>query len=410
MGDLPDPGWEVFLGPADRATAGQLILTDGQGCPLSQSRLLARALRRNLTWIDVSLSDSSGQVYSTGRIGRRRSMARTVDAAECVAGPLAVMAAHSQPTGAGPAATASPTGLAFADLAGTGWFAQRLARAAVTYRQWACASIAAPRGDSESLELTSPWQGGPSQFWADPFVLTHQGRTWLFMEQLSRVTGRGDIVLAEASEGQLRNPRTVLANDHHLSFPQVTRHQDRWLATVETCAAHNPVYEFDAVGDPWRPCEDFPALPPHTADAVLDFSSGRLVGTDSQTDGDSVLVSYQLDGQTWTPIPAATRVDAVWSRGGGTLDPVRSIRTVQDCTGTYGVQVGWTDSGDPGRHLAMWGPSALTGSSVRQSGIHTMSWDQDQTSIWIDGWRRRFSVLGWQYRRTELSHVKNCQG
>ena len=410
MGDPPHPGWEVFLGPSERATSGQLILTDGQGCPLQQSKLLARALRRNVTWIDVALADKSGQVYSTGRIGRRRSLARTIDAARRVAAPLAVIASQRQPTGAAPTAPASSTELAFADLAGCGWFARRLTRAAVTYRQWACASIATPDPSSESLELTSAWHGGPSQFWADPFVLTHEGRTWLFMEQLSRVTGRGDIVMAEVLEGQLRDPRTVLANEHHLSFPQITRHQDRWLATVETCADHNPVYEFAELGDPWRPSADFPALPPQTADAVLDFESGVLVGTDAKTDGDSVLVTYRLDGRTWIPNPAATRVDAVWSRGGGTLDRGRSIRAVQNCTGTYGVQVGWTDSSDPDRHLAMWGPSALIGSSVRQSGIHTMSWNEPQTAVWIDGWRRRFSLLGWRYRRTELSHVNQCQG
>ncbi len=300
--------------------------------------------------------------------------------------------------------------MAFANAAAGGWFARRLVRAALTYREWACAQIEAPSVTTERLCLTSTWQTGQSGFWADPCVVAHEGRVWLFMEELDRRSGRGRIVAAEFEDGFLRNASTVLSNDHHLSFPQVTRHNNKWVATVETCASHNPVYEFDELGSPWRPCVEYPALPPHTADAVVDFHEGVLVGTDAMTEGDSVLVNYLLNEHTWVPVPAATRVDVAWSRGGGTVDRTRSIRAVQDCSGTYGVALGWTDRADPARHLARWRAADLDGSPTRWSGIHTMTWDPEQSSVWIDGWRRRFSPVGWRHRLIEQRHFRQCQG
>lgn len=405
-----DPDWRVFLGPPDQARGSDLILTDADAVPLAQSSRLVSALRRNSGAIGVGLADRSGQLHSTGTVATRRSIARSVAAAARVAGPLAVAAAHGHHTAGMQFTPASTAQVRSADLAATGWFSLRLARAALTYREWACATITIPDADSPLLHLAGPWLNGQDRFWADPFVLTEDGRTWLFMEELDRATGRGRIVAAEHADGQLRQVRAVLADAHHLSFPQVCRQNGRWLATVETCAAHNPVYEFDALGDPWRPCPDFPALPAHTADAVLDFATGDLVGTDATTDGFSVLVRYTLRDDRWVPVPSAVRVDVAWSRGGGTVDLARDVRVVQDCTGTYGVALGWTSASDPDRRLARWTARDLSSRTGRWRGIHSMTWDGEQESVWIDGWRRRISPLGWRHRLTEQSHFKVCQG
>lgn len=410
MGNLPDPGWRVFAGPPHKAPSDHLFLSDHEGTPLDRSGHLGAALRRDTGWIHVGLSDRSGQIFSQGRVGRRRSFARTVGAAMQVVGPLAVVASHSSPDPAsGGSEVARPQAIV-ADITGSAWFAHRLGRAAVTYREWACARIAAPDATTRRLRVTSAWQTGDSRFWADPCVVVHADRVWLFMEELDRTTGRGRIVVAEFRDGHLRDPRIVLANEHHLSFPQVMWRDGRWLATVETCSAHNPVYEFDEIGAPWRPYAGLPALPAHTADPVLDLDRGILMGSDALTDGDSVLVSYRLDGSGWQPVPEYTRVDVAWSRGGGTWDRDRAVRTVQDCAGTYGLRIGWTDATDPDGHLASWGAPDLSDSTDTRSGIHTMTWDSDQQHVWIDGWRRRFSLLGWRTRLVEISHLRRCQG
>ena len=320
----------------------------------------------------------------------------------------AVMAAHRRPTAA---ALPPPAGWATqraADLSASGWFGVRLARAALTYREWACAPVRVPHSTDETLDVIGAWHSGPHRFWADPFVLVDAGQSWLFVEELDRATGRGHIVAARIIDGSPRDPRIVLSNDHHVSFPIVAQHQGRWIATVETCAAHNPVYTFERPGEPWHEDGRLPALPPHIADAVPDFDAGTLVGTDAATDGHSVLVRYTLRDQQWVPQPEAVRVDIGWSRGGGVLDTGRGIRAVQDCAGTYGTALGWTAADDPDRHLARWSAADLSTPGWR--GIHTMTWDPLQQQVWIDGWRRRVSAFGWRHRMVEQGHLAQCQG
>ena len=161
-----------------------------------------------------------------------------------------------------------------ANISGAARFGGRLLRAAGTYREWGCAPISEIGPDTSRLRLRGPWRNGLDRFWADPCISSAGGQTWLFMEELIRSTGRGHIVAAPVLNGDIDTSRvrTVLANDHHLSFPQVQRYNGRWVATVETCAGHNPFYEFDAMGEPWREYDGLAPLPPHTADPVADLA------------------------------------------------------------------------------------------------------------------------------------------
>ena len=408
MGMTFDPGWRVQLDGSTAVSPGELFLSDTSGVPLEYSRAVTRALRKNTGRLGVALADSDGAVYAKGVVGTRRTVARTLAGARLVAGPLAVMAAHRKATAAAPTSAASRAAIRGADVVASSWFGLRLARAAMTYREWACAPIRVPHASDARLEVVGTWHSGPHRFWADPFVLVDADQSWLFVEELDRASGRGRIIAARIVDGGLRDPRVVLSNDHHVSFPIVARYQGHWIATVETCAKHNPVYTFERPGDPWHENVRLPALPPHTADAVADFDAGALVGTDAATDGHSVLVRYALKGHEWVPQPDAVRVDIGWSRGGGVVDTARGIRAVQDCAGTYGTALGWTSTDDPDQHLARWAAADLSTPGWR--GVHTMTWDQDQQQVWIDGWRRRLSPFGWRYRVVEQGHFAQCQG
>jgi hypothetical protein len=232
----------------------------------------------------------------------------------------------------------------------------------------------------------------------------------MFVEELDRRTGRGHILAMTVREGRLQEDRAVvvLANEHHLSFPQVQYVEGRWLATVETCAGHNPVYTFEHPGQTWQPILDIPPLPPHTADPVVDFSSGELIGTDARTDPDSVLMRYRRVGSAWEPVTAAVQVDAMFSRGAGTWDRSRGWRAVQDCTGTYGRAVGLVDADAPMTPLSRWTAKQVGGRRWR--GVHTLTWTPQLDHVWIDAWRRRFSALGWRARLVERRHLHTCQG
>jgi hypothetical protein len=398
----------VWLGEGLPDDLEDLRLADWDGVPLAESPHVHRAIRRNTGLVGVALADGRGRVFSTGQVAARRSVAGTVAAAARVAGPLALLAREPAHSPTRPAST--PMHRLVTNAAGAAWFAGRLARAAGTYREWACAPVQTLDPGLANLQTRGSWQSGATHFWADPCVVDSPTGVWVFVEELDRRIGRGHILAVPVCEGRLAAEQAVcvLSNDHHLSFPQVTFVAGRWLATVETCARFNPVYTFEDPGHPWRPVADLPALPPHTGDPVVDFATGVLIGTDARTDPDSVLMQYRIAGTQWEPLVSAVRVDTVWSRGAGTWDRTRGWRAVQDCSGTYGRAVGLVATDPMQAPLARWAAQQVTGRRWR--GVHTLTWTPPMDQIWIDAWRRRISPLGWRRRLIERSHLQNCQG
>jgi hypothetical protein len=69
------------------------------------------------------------------------------------------------------------------------------------------------------------WQtfAGPgSHFYADPFPIVWQGRTFLFFEDFDHATGKGVISMAQFGvEGPLGPARVVLEEPWHLSYPHL---------------------------------------------------------------------------------------------------------------------------------------------------------------------------------------------
>lgn len=82
-------------------------------------------------------------------------------------------------------------------------------------------------------ELVAP-RGG---FYADPFLLEHAGREALFFEALDARRGRGTLACVElAADGSASEPRTVLAAEHHLSYPFVFAFEGEAYMIPETHA------------------------------------------------------------------------------------------------------------------------------------------------------------------------------
>jgi hypothetical protein len=94
-----------------------------------------------------------------------------------------------------------------------------------------------PRAPTDFAGMT-PWIPPRDRFWADPFPFEHEGRFYVFLEELLYRDWRGRIAVAEVDP--LRGPsepRTVLERDHHLSYPFVFRWQDRIYMMPEMSAA-----------------------------------------------------------------------------------------------------------------------------------------------------------------------------
>ncbi|MGN6517922.1 MAG: glucosamine inositolphosphorylceramide transferase family protein [Dokdonella sp.] len=75
-------------------------------------------------------------------------------------------------------------------------------------------------------------------FWADPSLVRHGGRDWLFVEEYPYATRRGRIAVAELDDALAPiGVRTVFDEPWHLSYPLVYEWQGELWLTVESSAA-----------------------------------------------------------------------------------------------------------------------------------------------------------------------------
>lgn len=157
-----------------------------------------------------------------------------------------------------------------------------------------------------SQDLKSP----RSEFWADPFVLVHQGRIHVLFENYSFARGKADISYGVIKEGRFEFGGVALAGNGHLSYPFVIEHEgsiymlpeayqakrlEVWKATKfpTEWALHATALEGQSVVDPTVHIDD----------------DGRLwlfvnISRDAYGDHNSELHVYQIDGfglHTLTP-------------------------------------------------------------------------------------------------------------
>jgi hypothetical protein len=92
----------------------------------------------------------------------------------------------------------------------------------------------------------------PSQgkAWADPFVISRNGRTFIFVEEFLLPNGEGHISVLELNNGgELLKVENVLEKPFHLSYPFIFELNEKWYMIPETSANRTiELYE----------CIDFP--------------------------------------------------------------------------------------------------------------------------------------------------------
>jgi hypothetical protein len=77
-----------------------------------------------------------------------------------------------------------------------------------------------------------------TRFYADPFAIEHQGRTFLFVEDYPYARGKALISVVEfGPDGPLGTPVPVLTEPHHLSYPFVFERDGSFWMIPESCAA-----------------------------------------------------------------------------------------------------------------------------------------------------------------------------
>lgn len=72
-------------------------------------------------------------------------------------------------------------------------------------------------------------------FWADPFVITHNARHYVFFEELPFATERGHLCCMEVfTDGSHSAPVIILQQDYHLSYPNVFEYESIFYMIPES--------------------------------------------------------------------------------------------------------------------------------------------------------------------------------
>lgn len=135
--------------------------------------------------------------------------------------------------------------------------ARRAAARLFSVEQWSLAfrfENADPEGHEESwngsldgwLRLEPP----RDRFWADPFPIQHNGRSYIFFEELAFAAGKAHISVIEVDRhGRASDPVRVLERDYHLSYPFLVEEGGELYMVPESAANHTvEIYR----------CVDFP--------------------------------------------------------------------------------------------------------------------------------------------------------
>ena len=224
--------------------------------------------------------------------------------------------------------------------------------------RWEVAVVAKPFATAD-LTAGQRIPNEPHCFLADPFVVTEQGRTIVYAEELDYRSGRGQIVAYEVNPGGALTDSKLsftrlgiaLSEPFHLSFPYMFRYQDKLYLVPESSAQRDiRIYE----------CVDFPldwrlsqiALTQVSAVDSLIFPHGDrwwlLTNIDSADVGDhgSELHLFSAENplaQNWQPHPNnPVLFDASRARNGGLIQSGDQLYRVNQFGGFFRYGAGIT--------------------------------------------------------------------
>ena len=185
-----------------------------------------------------------------------------------------------------------------------------------------------------------------ARFYADPFVLRHDGVFHVFIEEYPYSTGKGVVSwFTIDAAGKASAPRIVLERPYHLSYPFVFEHGGHVYMIPETCKARRvEIYRADPFPHRWV-FEGILIDNIEATDTTLVANCGRLwlfaaVADAGASTWDSLCLfwSDKLLGK-WRPHPRnPVLVDAHAARPAGAMvrKNGRLWRVAQDCSRIYG--------------------------------------------------------------------------
>ncbi|MFS8046083.1 hypothetical protein [Rhizobium sp. BR 314] len=211
-------------------------------------------------------------------------------------------------------------------------------------------------GVAATCALGNGWSVLPDagdHFYADPFAFRWHDRYFLFVEDYPHATRKAVIsVVAFDSDGKPQEPRCVLEEPYHLSYPQVFEHDGAiWMLPEASASEKLTLYRSVDFPDRWLP--EAVLIHGEISDATLLEHGGRLWLFATSRDGygstsDTLVVFHaeRLAGP-WKPHPLnPVLIDRRMARPGGAFirdESNRIFLPVQDGTLGYGGGLGLSE-------------------------------------------------------------------
>jgi hypothetical protein len=165
-------------------------------------------------------------------------------------------------------------------------------------------------------------------FWADPFVIEHQKRHFIFFEDHDYV--KANIGVAELKGLELINPRTIIKEKTHISFPAVFKLEKDFFMTIESIK-EKKLYIYKAIKfpDQWKKYS-IVARGQFVDPVIKKTTKGFEIWASEGSNRLKVFHSKTING----PWKVIRDEEKKYARSAGHF--IRDIRPVQDCTSTYG--------------------------------------------------------------------------
>ena len=186
----------------------------------------------------------------------------------------------------------------------------------------------------------------PAEFVADPFMVQHDGRWYMFFEVMNSETRRGEIGLATSDDAFTWTYEQIVLNEaFHLSYPYVFEWRGEHYMIPETLSA-SAVWLYKADEFPTRWSKQWKLLDGAHADPSLLFFNDLwwlfTCGTPYGHDELRLYFARDLDGP-WKEHPRSpiVRGDKWRARPAGRILTLngRAIRFAQECQPHYGTRV-----------------------------------------------------------------------
>ncbi|BCW89870.1 hypothetical protein sos41_30380 [Alphaproteobacteria bacterium SO-S41] len=225
------------------------------------------------------------------------------------------------------------------------------------------------------------------RFYADPFVATYGGKTWILVEEFPYATGRGIISAVELGpNGPIDTPRPVLETGSHLSYPFIfERDGQMWMIPESAENRTVDLYRAEAFPDRWvhvaTLLKDIPV-----GDVTIADHGGKLwmFGTVGEGDASSwdalhLWSAEKLEGPWHAHGDNPVLMDALGARPGGAFYRKDGAlwRPAQDCTTGYGVGLALcqvTKLDDDGFEQEIKAVLRPGGPDWPGTGLHTLNW------------------------------------